>query len=72
MTGTVSPVSTRRGPSLILGSLEEQSIIESLMDNPGIHFDELQDELLRNTGTQVGVSTIFRAIRSILERGFSM
>ena len=34
-TGTVSPVSTRRGPSPILGSLEEQLIIESLMDNPG-------------------------------------
>jgi len=34
------------------------------MDNLGMYLNdhELQDELLRNTGTQVGVSTIFRAI----------
>ena len=35
------------------------------MENPGIYLDELQDKLLRNTGTRVGVSTIFQAIRTL-------
>jgi len=64
-TGTVSPVSTRRGPSPILSSLEEQLILESLMDNLGIYLNELQDELLCNTGTQVRISTIVQAFRRL-------
>ena len=62
-TGDVSPAIYQHGPKKMLGEPEELCIVESLLANPGIYLNELQQELFRSTGTSVSISTIFRTIR---------
>ena len=64
-SGSVSPIPHRTGPMPVLGSLEEYSIIESLMEKPELYLEELQSELYLSTGTWVSVSTMYRAIRRL-------
>ena len=59
----VNPISYVRGPQKMLQDVEKTSLLESLMANPAIYLDELQQELFVNTGTWASISTVFRTIR---------
>ena len=60
--GDVAPVSYKLGTNCMLGQQDEDTIIESLMYNPAMYLDELQQELHQSTGTWTSISTIFRII----------
>ena len=64
-SGDVSPRDGRRGPMRSLQVREECSIVDSLLNQPGIYLEELQHELFRKTGTMVSISTIFRTVRRL-------
>ena len=68
-SGDVSPITYIRyhlyicGPQRMLQDVEKTSLLESLMANPAMYLDELQQELFVNTGTWASISTVFRTIR---------
>ena len=57
--GDVAPVSYKYGTNCMLGQQDEDTIIESLMYNPSMYLDELQQELHQSIGTWTSISTIF-------------
>lgn len=65
IVGDVIPVSYKPGPNRMLSEPEEYTIIELLLENPGIFLDELQYKLHQSTSTLASISTIFRTIRRL-------
>ena len=64
-SGDISPRNGRRGPRRLLQAREEFSLVDSLLDSPGIYLQELQNKLFRNTGVMASISTILRTIRRL-------
>ena len=64
-TGDVAPQMYRHGPERSLGQCEEICLVESLLANPAIYLDELQEELYETTGTWCSVSTIHRTVHRL-------
>ena len=59
-TGSVSPVPHRHGPLRKLSELEEITILNCFLANPGIYLDEVQEDLFDKTGKWVSKSTVCR------------
>ena len=55
----------RHGPLPILDQFEQLMVLQSLLDNPSMFLDELQQELANITGTDVHISTICRTIHHL-------
>jgi len=58
-SGDVSPVSYQHCPRKMLREPEGIYIVESLLANPGIYLEELQQEFFQSTGTWASISTYF-------------
>ena len=67
-TGDVSPAIQQHGPPRALDAFEEMSLIQSLLSKPDIYLEELRQELIQVTGTDVSLSTICRTLKRL---GFS-
>ena len=67
-TGDVSPAIQQHGPGRILDAFEEMSLIQSLVSRPEMYLEELRQELIQITGTDVSVSTICKTLKRL---GFS-
>ena len=67
-TGDVSPASQRHGPPKRLDAFEEMSHVQSLVNKPDMYLEELRQELIQATGTDVSLSTICRTLKYL---GFS-
>ncbi len=67
-TGEVSPVSQQHGPPRTLDALEEMTLVQSLLNKPDMYLQELKQELIQVTGTNVSLSTVCRTLKRL---GFS-
>ena len=67
-TGDVSPAIQQHGPGRILDAFEEMSLIQSLLSKPEMYLEELRQELIQITGTDVSLSTICKTLKRL---GFS-
>ena len=67
-TGDVSPAIQQRGPPRSLDAFEEMSLIQSLLNKPEMYLEELRQELIEISGTDVSVSTICKTLKRL---GFS-
>ena len=67
-TGDVSPLSSRHGPPRILDAFEEMTLIQSILNKPDLYLEELKQELIQATGTDVSLSTICGTLKRL---GFS-
>ena len=61
-TGDVVPKEQRHGPEPLLSEYEQIYLLQRLIDRPGTHLYELQQQLFNATGTWVHVSTICRTV----------
>ena len=66
-TGDVSPATQQHGPPKTLEH-EKMYLVQSLMSKPDIYLEELRQELIQATGTDVSLSTICRTLKHL---GFS-
>ena len=57
-TGDVRSLQDKHGPERKLSEFEELPVLQSFLNNPGIHLNEVQQELLDITGTWVSLATI--------------
>ena len=57
-TGELEPKKQRHGPEQLLSEFEQMTVLQSMVDNPGVYLTELQQQLYDTTGTWVHVSTI--------------
>ena len=64
-SGNVDPAQHRHGPLPILNQFEQLTVLQSLLDDPSMFLDELQQELANITGTLVHISTICRTIHRL-------
>ena len=67
-TGDVEPRKQRHGPERLLSEFEQITVLQSMIDRPGIYFAELQQQLNDATGIWVHISTICRTVQRL---GFS-
>ena len=67
-TGDVSPAIQQRGLPRSLDAFEEMSLIQSLLNKPEMYLEELRQELIEISGTDVSVSTICKTLKRL---GFS-
>ena len=67
-TGNVSPVVQQHGPTRAMDAFEEMSLIQSLLNKPDMYLEELRQELIQISGTDVSVSTICKTLKHL---GFS-
>ena len=67
-TGDVSPVVQLHGPTRAMDAFEEMSLIQSLLNKPDMYLEELRQELIQISGTDVSVSTICKTLKRL---GFS-
>ena len=59
-TGDVTSLQQKHGPSRKLSEIEELTVLQSFLNNPGIYLSEVQADLFDITGTWVDISTICR------------
>ena len=64
-TGDVDPMKQRHGPKQLLNDLEQITVLQSLIDRPGICLNELQQRLNDVTGKWVHISTICRTVHRL-------
>ena len=64
-SGNVDPAHHRHGPMPILDQFKQLTVFQSLLDNPSMFLDELQQELANITGTDVHISTICKTIHCL-------
>ena len=57
-TGDVRSLQDKHGPERKLSEFEELTVLQSFLNNQGIHLNEVQQELLDITGTWVCLATI--------------
>ena len=57
-TGDVKSLQDKHGPERKLSEFKELTVLQSFLNNPGIHLNEVQQELLDITGTWVSLATI--------------
>ena len=57
-TGDVKSLQDKHGPERKLSEFEELTVLQSFLNNPGVHLNEVQQELLDITGTWVSLATI--------------
>lgn len=62
-TGDVSPKAHRSGPERKLTEFEQLTLVNLVLNRPGIYLHELQQEILTLTGTEVDCSTICRTLK---------
>ena len=67
-TGDVEPRKQRHGPERLLSEFEQITVLQSMIDRPGIYLAELQQQLNDATGIWVHISTICRTVQRL---GFS-
>ena len=60
----VLPKEQQHGPSRSLGR-QEELVMKWLLENPGIHLDELQLKLQQFTGILISLTTIFKTIQRL-------
>jgi len=56
-TGNVAATNRHLGPERMLGSFEEMTLVQFLMENPGACLDELQTELYQRAGLQCSMAS---------------
>lgn len=64
-TGEVNAELQRHGPSRKLSDFEELTLINLVLERPGIYLHELQHELVMITGTEISCSTICRTFKRL-------
>ena len=64
-TRDVVSVQERHGAPRKLSEFEELTVLESIFKYPGIYMREVQEELIRLTGTSVDCSTICRTAQRL-------
>ena len=64
-TGDVEPRKQKHGPELLLSEFEQITVLQSMIDRPGIFLIELQQHLNEVTGTTVHISTICRTVHRL-------
>lgn len=64
-TGDVEPQKHRHGPEQILSDFEQITVLQSMIDRPGICLSELQQQLSDATGTWVHISTLCRTVHRL-------
>ena len=64
-SGNVDPANNRHGPLPMLNEFEQLTVLQSLLDNPSMYLDEVQQELANVTCTVVHISTICRTINRL-------
>ena len=64
-TGDVVPKKQRCGPLPILSEFEELTVLQTLLDKPGLYLREVQEELNDVTGTWISCSTICRTAKKL-------
>lgn len=64
-TGDVEPRKQRHGPEQLLSNFEQITVLQSMIDRPGIYLTELQQQLNDVTGTWVHISTICRTVHRL-------
>lgn len=64
-TGDIEPAKQRHGPEQLLSEFEQLTVLQSMIDHPGIYLTELQQLLYDATGTWVHVSTICRTVHHL-------
>ena len=57
-TGDVKSLQDKHGPEGKLNEFEKLTVLQSFLNNPGIHLNEVQQELLDITRTWVSLATI--------------
>ena len=57
-TGDVRSLQDKHGPERKLSEFEELTVLQSFLNNPGVHLIEVQQELLDITGTWISLATI--------------
>ena len=67
-TGDVSPVVQLHGPPRALDAFKKISLIQSLLNKPDMYLEELRQESIQISGTDVSVSTICKTLKHL---GFS-
>lgn len=64
-TGDIIPCKQRHGPLPAMNEFEELTVLELLLNNPSMYLQEVQEELLRVTGSMYDCATICRAIKRL-------
>ncbi len=64
-TGDVTSIQQRHGPCRVLGEMEELTVLELFLNNPGIYLKEVQEELFNVCGKWVECSTICRTAKRL-------
>ena len=62
-TGDVKPATYRHGPPRLLGDFEQLTLLQLILQHPGIYLHELQEKLVEYFGVRVGMSTICRTLK---------
>lgn len=57
-TGDVRSLQDKHSPERKLSEFEELTVLQSFLNNPGVHLNEVQQELLDITGTWISLATI--------------
>lgn len=64
-TGDVKPKEQKHGPDRMLNDLEELTILQSLLNKPGIYLREVQEDLWNSTGKWASCATICRTVKRL-------
>ncbi len=64
-TGDVLPQIQHHGPLPILSEFEELTVLQTLLDKPGVYLREVQEELHDITGSWISCSTICRTAKKL-------
>ena len=62
-TGDVEPIQYMHGPLRLLGNFEQLTLLQIILQNPGIYFDEIQTKLRDIFGVLVSVSTMCKTLK---------
>ena len=56
-TGDVKPRSYHHGPHRLLGDFEQLTLLQLILQYPGIYLSEIQEKLIERYDVRVGVAT---------------
>ena len=59
----MKPVKYHHGPAMLLGEFEQLTLLQVILEDPGIYLHELQEKLLQMFGITMRVSTICRTLK---------